>query len=370
MSTREIAVLIWIFIIIVLAVLLGRRKGLLKSIYDVVISIKKLLLHPMSIFVLSSNILILIIIYTIIVKFDFNISIWYIKDYLIILFFSIYPVLEILKDTSLKVLFTKKKKELITFTAIPLFISSTYTFSIILEMVLIFVITILYLFAVFTEKIDKIKLLSKFFNSIIVIIGIYTLTMSVKYFIENIYDVLTFDFWLSFGLEIAVWLMNIPVIFITKLMSNIEYKIIFNSFGNNIFSYLRYYSIMIINRFKYREFFSPNNDIENYILNAQEFSTIGGSRIIIDLNTENVNNHVLLLLFFDAIYGKNNYTGIINKWGKYPNLIEIQNINFEKIAIWEEPLLKDKWKNKHFGLKKQQHLINNIYRLNNYSKTK
>lgn len=368
MNTREIAILLWVFIIIILAIFFGRKNGVFKSFYGIAVAIKGLFLNPISIFVNGFNFLILIMIYTIMIKFNFTLSIWYIKDYLIILFFSIYPVLEILKNIPLKVLFTEKKKELITLAAIPLFISSTYTSSIFLEMILLFVIAILSMSIVFTAKDKETKAHNKFFYTMMAIIGAFMIFMSTKQLIYNIYDILTLDFWLSFGLEIIVWVINIPVIFIAKMMINIENKIIFSSLDNKVFSYLKYYGIILFNRVKYRKFFSRDNNIKNYILNAKEISAIGGNRILIDLNVENISDHILLVLTFDAIYGKNNHTGITNMRGKYPNVVEIRNSKSDEIGLWEDHFLDKKWKRNDLRSLCRKLLINNIYRINNDSR--
>ena len=97
MSTREQAILYWILILI-FKYCICEKNGILDSLMDVVKYTFKFLLNPISIVIIGFNFLYLCIVYYFAYKENLEISLWYIKDYLIILFFSVYPIVAYLKN--------------------------------------------------------------------------------------------------------------------------------------------------------------------------------------------------------------------------------------------------------------------------------
>lgn len=98
---------------------------------DVVKYTLEFLLNPISIVIIGFNFLYLCIVYYFADKENSEISLGYIKDYLIILFFSVYPIVAYLKKFNFKQLFHGQKAELFGLDEIPLFINSSYTFSVV-----------------------------------------------------------------------------------------------------------------------------------------------------------------------------------------------------------------------------------------------
>ncbi|EAF7681572.1 hypothetical protein AB936_06970, partial [Listeria monocytogenes] len=228
MSTREQAILYWILISLFTIIIFGRKNNLLDSLKNVIKYTIKFLLNPIAIVIIVINLIYLIIIYSFIYRNNLQISLWHIKDYLIILFFSVFPIVSYLKKLKFNELILAKKTELISFMAIPLFINSTYTLPVIWEMVLIFIITILSVFIAVANQQEDTKFIAKFFNFILICIGLFMLLIALNQFLKNINDVLSLDFWLSFGIEPLVWILNVPVIYLVREMIFIEKKVIFS----------------------------------------------------------------------------------------------------------------------------------------------
>ncbi|EAG0663660.1 hypothetical protein A7H14_16165, partial [Listeria monocytogenes] len=165
---------------------------------------------------------------------------------------SVFPIVSYLKKLKFNELILAKKTELISFMAIPLFINSTYTLPVIWEMVLIFIITILSVFIAVANQQEDTKFIAKFFNFILICIGLFMLLIALNQFLKNINDVLSLDFWLSFGIEPLVWILNVPVIYLVREMIFIEKKVIFSQYKNRVYSYMRYFVKLLARKFKFR----------------------------------------------------------------------------------------------------------------------
>ncbi|HGK7942337.1 TPA: hypothetical protein ACJ69T_001733, partial [Streptococcus pyogenes] len=87
MTTREIAVTIWIIVLLILVFYFCIKKGIFKSVLDILISIWIVLKLPISQWVSVANIFYIVLIYYV-TKNDIELSYWYIKDYVIIFLFT------------------------------------------------------------------------------------------------------------------------------------------------------------------------------------------------------------------------------------------------------------------------------------------
>ncbi|MBC1965758.1 hypothetical protein HCJ74_01235 [Listeria welshimeri] len=344
MSTREQAILYWILILIFLSVVFGRKNVILDSLMNVVKYTFKFLINPISIVIISFNFFYLCLVYYFEYKENLEISLWYIKDYLIILFFSVYPIVAYLKKINFKQLFHEKKAELFSLAAIPLFINSSYTFSVVWEMILVFVLTILSILIAIGNQKEDTKMVAKFFNFFLITISLFMIFSSFSQFIKNINDVLTLNFWLSFGLEPLVWIINIPVIYLIREMVFIKKKIIFSEYKNRVYPYIKYCAKLLARKIKFRKYAQLNHDISNYIQEAKELSAIGGNRIYIKLNKKDLSNEILIAITIDAILGRNKFTNINNQREKYPNVVEIKNANNELCVFWQDNFVAPKYR--------------------------
>lgn len=130
MNTREQAILYWLLLLLFLVIVFGRKNNLLDSLKDIFKYTIEFLLNPIAIVMLTINLTYLFVIYYFVYRNNLHISLWYIKDYLLVLFFSVFPIVEYLKRLRFSELIHEKKTELFSLAAIPLFINSTYTLSV------------------------------------------------------------------------------------------------------------------------------------------------------------------------------------------------------------------------------------------------
>ncbi|HGW2905981.1 TPA: hypothetical protein ACNHTV_002306 [Enterococcus faecalis] len=344
MSTREQAILYWLLVVLFLIIVFGRKNNLLDSLKDVIKYTIKFLLNPIAMVIISINLLYIFIIYYFVYKDDLQIFLWYIKDYLIVLLFSVFPIVEYLKRLKFSEIFHEKKTELFSLATIPLFINSTYTLPVVWEMVLVFVVTFLSIFIAVANQKEDTKIVSKFFNFFLIGIGLFMIYTSLDQFFKNVKDIFSLDFWISFGIEPLVWVLNIPVIYLAREMIYIEKKVIFSDHKNRIYSYFIYWFQMLVKKIKFRKYKDIYPVLSNSIKEAKELSAIGGNRIYIKINIENISNEILISIVSDAILGRNKYTGVINQREKYPNVVEIRNENNELFAFWQDSFITPEYR--------------------------
>lgn len=360
MSTREQAILYWLLILLLLIIILGRKNNLLDSLKDIIKYTIKFLLNPIAIVIIVSNLIYLIIMYYFVYRNNLQISLWYIKDYLIVLFFSVFPIVEYLKKLKFSELIHEKRTELFSLVAIPLFINSTYTLPVIWEMVLIFIITILSVFVAVANQKEDTKIVAKVFNFILISLGLLMLVIALNKFLKNINDVISLDFWLSFGIEPLVWVLNIPVIYLAREMIFIEKKVIYSQYKNRIYPYIKYCAKLLERKLKFRKYEHLKHDISNYIQEARELSAVGGNRIYIKLNKKDLSNEILIAIASDAILGRNKFTNINNQREKYPNVVEIVNVNNELCVFWQDNFVSTDYRDTRIDKMKTIELIEGI----------
>ncbi|HHJ9578730.1 TPA: hypothetical protein ACQN18_001611, partial [Streptococcus pyogenes] len=114
MTTREIAVTIWIIVLLILVFYFCIKKGIFKSVLDILISIWIVLKLPISQWVSVANIFYIVLIYYV-TKNDIELSYWYIKDYVIIFLFTIFPAILLLKESSVVEIIRNQWRELLMF---------------------------------------------------------------------------------------------------------------------------------------------------------------------------------------------------------------------------------------------------------------
>lgn len=349
-STREQAILFWLGAIILLSVVYGlknRNLEIIKSISNLVRCVWVVLVNPISLIVILTNSIYIALFYYMNYKQNMSISLWYIKDYLIVLFFSIYPIMEYLKKIDFRKLIREKKTEFLGLAAIPLFINSIYTFSLFGEIVLVFLLSFFSLVIAISEREENTKLVTKFLNHLLVILSLYMIVSSMIQFFININDIFTLDFWLSFGIEPLVWLLNLPVIYLIREMVLVEKKVIFSDHKNKISSYVRFYFKLKKRKKNFKRYDGSNRDINisQYIESARELSAMGGNRIYIKLNRDILSNDILIAIISDAILGNNKYTNITNQREKYPNVVEVVNLENKLCAFWQDDFVATQYRN-------------------------
>ncbi|HHJ8836724.1 hypothetical protein, partial [Streptococcus pyogenes] len=237
MTTREIAVTIWIIVLLILVFYFCIKKGIFKSVLDILISIWIVLKLPISQWVSVANIFYIVLIYYV-TKNDIELSYWYIKDYVIIFLFTIFPAILLLKESSVVEIIRNQWRELLMFNTALLFISNTYTFSLPIELLLVFLLIILSIFSAVIDTKKELQQPGRLFSFLLSIVGLIMLLGALKQFLDNLSDIKSFDFWLSYAFELLVILINLPVLYIAQKMIIIEKIIVHSEYPNTIVSFM------------------------------------------------------------------------------------------------------------------------------------
>lgn len=124
----------------------------------------------------------------------------------------------------------------------------------------------------------------------------------------------------------------------------IEKKVLFSDYKNGPYPYIKYYIILSARKIKFRKYEHVDFDISNYIQEAKELSAAGGNRIYIKLNKKSLSNEILIAIASDAILGRNKYTNINNQREKYPNVVEITNMDNELCLFWHDDFVEPRYR--------------------------
>ncbi|HDT8179091.1 TPA: hypothetical protein RD716_000975, partial [Enterococcus faecalis] len=160
--------------------------------------------------------------------------------------------------------------------------------------------------------------------------------------------------------EPLVWVLNIPVIYLAREMIFIEKKVIYSQYKNRIYPYIKYCAKLLERKLKFRKYEHLKHDISNYIQEARELSATGGNRIYIKLNKKDLSNEILIAITSDAILGRNKFTNINNQREKYPNVVEIVNVNNELCVFWQDNFVSTDYRDTRIDKMKTIELIEGI----------
>lgn len=313
------------------------------DIQNLINEIWKLITAPQVSVLFTLNFIILIGIYIITDDLNYDLSYWFIKDYLLTIL-PFFPLLIDIKNQSIISLFKSKTKEIFRVLSFTLFISSEYTFSIWSELILVIVVFILVFLSTYSKHFIDTKI--KLFDVILGLIIIGTVINSLRLFIINIEDIATLAFWLSFALEFVVWFLNIPTLFILQLMMLFEKKVNTSMYGKHLYSYILVLFHFIKARIYFNGYLGNNKSITNNITEIKELGMAGGGSRVLVIIDDYIDKEDLIRIIGDLIFDKNQYTTIENTREKYPSIIEVRNTKYKLLAFWEWPRLNDKFKNK------------------------
>ncbi|MFW7433489.1 hypothetical protein ACODJD_12555 [Vagococcus carniphilus] len=232
------------------------------------------------------------------------------------------------------------------------------------EIILILILTILSIIVGIADLNEDTKIVSKVFNIILISLSLFMIISSMIKFIGNIDDVFTTNFWLEFGIEGFVWIINIPVIYLSKKMILIEKKVIFSNNKNLIYSYVKFYLNLLIYKLKFYRYKKVDLNKLNLTIEGKELSAVGGSRIYIRVNRRDLSKEILIALASDAILGRNKYTRIVNKREKYPNVVEIVDDKLKLYVFWQDDFIEEKWRDKRCDNIKTTQVIGGIEIIN------
>ncbi|MFN4000200.1 hypothetical protein [Algoriphagus sp.] len=212
-NNRELALLIWIAVI-VLALLLSKLR---KSLVPII----QILSKRMFLIVFS-----LIGAYLFVIIFLFkNLEVWQnsnLKDVLFWLFTVGLILVFKINDAKSNAYFKGISLSAIKWTIVLEFVVNLYSFSLFTELIILPVLIFLAMTQAVAEMDEKHKVVSKFLQNVIVISGLSIFSYSLYKTIVNFDDVLTFQNLVSFLLPSTITILFIPFVYFLALYSTYE----------------------------------------------------------------------------------------------------------------------------------------------------
>ena len=224
--TREWATIIWILIILICIL---RNKNTRKSFLDVIkilfgkVLIKVWLITALYVFMISFVFSKTIIWDTIYIK---DIIIWYLTAGIVFCFNAVS------KETDEKFILNVLKDNL-KFTIIIGFIYSTFTFSLLVELLIIPIITILTIADAITEYKKEYHTVHKFIQYIFAVIGIWLFYETFKIGLRDYKELNILNTFVSFMIPIAYIILITPLEYAIELYSKYENLVFRISFKNS-----------------------------------------------------------------------------------------------------------------------------------------
>lgn len=203
MSTRELAIITWLFGIVIVCLLSNKLRPFLFKLIE---AAKGLAVHPVSKIVLFYQIIILIICGWSIVHF--NLSWWILKDYLVVFFTTVISFLGGYR--ALK--FWNAVLSSLGMGALFQFILGNYTFSYGIEVMLVPLVALLTVLA-FVSQQQKDYRAFKLFHEVLGIIGIILIFYVFIKLIINWRLELNIVYWEGYLIEAIALVVNLPLMF-------------------------------------------------------------------------------------------------------------------------------------------------------------
>lgn len=341
MTTREMAILIWGIVIIGFSSMLSRGK-IIKNVVEVLESLWKLVKLPISQWAIITNLLIVLELFYLARKENFELTYWYIKDYVIVFSFVIFPTILLLKEQKLTEIIKGRFREVIGFTGIVLFLGETYTFSIIVELVLVFVLFLVGAISAIAGTKTEYSVVEKLAQKVAIILGLLMLSGAIREFFTNISEIQTIDFWLSYAFELLVLILNIPILYISQKLIYIEKLIAFSDNPNSLLSFIRYYMLREIRKRNFKKFLIVKTD-KNIEIQSEKFYFGYPKITIIFLNKLKLTHQEILDMIAQVLNEPYKFLKSKRAIDKFPIHIEIQNREKVTIALWCEDFISPKW---------------------------
>jgi len=217
-TNREIATIIWIILFIIIFLFKKQIRTLILNIIKSALKIKILIYFVSYLCYLS------LIIYSF-----YYLELWditYLKENIIWFVFSGLPIGLIVATNKMERGFWKnlilKNLKLIVFVE---FIISSFTFSLIVELFIIPIITLIVLMNTFSKFNEEYKSVEKFTNIILTFVGLFILSYSLYRSITEIHSIGNVSYLKSFLFPVVYSIISIPYLYIFKLI--VEYEQLF-----------------------------------------------------------------------------------------------------------------------------------------------
>ncbi len=272
-STRELAIALWIVIILVLCVIWNKTKS---SIWSVIESIFCKQFLRLYLFIIAYTALIIYALYLI------GYWNWFLmKDsFLSMIFIALVSCFKIVCNKD-RIKFLKKLiADAIKWTAIVQFITSTYIFNFFVEFIVLFILAFIGCLSAVAEREEKNKVVVKLCNTILIIYSLISIVFSLNQAIHHYQNFITINTLKIFLLPIIMSLLYMPLIYCFAMRCLYEEIFVRLKFivkeDNKLMPYFKFkarinycFRLHKLEKFRVsamfaRELFSSKQDIDNF----------------------------------------------------------------------------------------------------------
>lgn len=332
LSNREISITILVGLSIIYMLCSKNLRAPLSSLCKAVILVIK---EPAFRLLFCYQIICLCILSFVLLKK--NLDLWMIKDYILIVVFSIIPTIVKINSVENQSIIKHYLLSSFTLTGILAFITDTYNFSIIGELILNITLILLVIFQVVSEE-QSITSVKAFCNFCLFILLMFTITHSFLELIKDLDSRDTFLILLDYFSDFIFWTLNIPLLFAWRYIGQFDVMENFLSTKKTARSLFKHFIELLFKKFKYSSL-----SFDKHIITNIQIGGLGKRCYLITVNNsfQKKDINTMLLLFkigsVDAcIYRKNHVPKVL------PYKIEI--IDAEKrntIKSWVIPNIDD-----------------------------
>lgn len=205
MSTREYAILLWLFIFFMYGLLRSRTRD---SEFELIKSVFKLVAQPAFIVIITYQEIVIAFLISVITKYD--LTWWTLKDYIVVFTTTVVGYLGMFQKKS----YLKKLVSSVSIAALFSFYLNNFTFSFIIELFLVPVVVFFVLIDVVLNNSEdpKLKKLNKYSKYITNALNIVLITIAVISGVKNANGVFSMNYWESFLIEFMGWVLNLPLL--------------------------------------------------------------------------------------------------------------------------------------------------------------
>lgn len=324
-TNREWAALVWIVFVLILMTL-----TMPDSVRNILKTFLKLFREPIVQVVLFWNSVVLLCLICLQYAYHFETTYWFVKDYCLIVLTMLFPFIIKMPSNQFTMLLKDSLIDLFQIGTFILFVYGQYTFSFCVEMIIWFIITVLCILGVVgNEKRTLGKIISQYsLRFLIVMLVCYSW---IQLFI-NWHDIVSMNWWLAFGLETVVLVMNIPMLIITMYLLRVEYIISMSNRKRSVFTMIEFLFRIYYLRFKYRKILQtkvPTGLVTQY-------RSFGGAYILIQLDLDDyLDVNLVQAIILKCILGIHEKPENITSRNWYPNIVLLVNKNKQLLGYWQ-----------------------------------
>ena len=340
MSNREYADLILLGLFFIYILLLKSARTELKNIFKIFIT---LLREPAFKLILYYQTFCFCVLYAVIQ--NCKLSLWTIKDYLLVVLFAVIPTIAKIKNLESTITIKKEIFNSFTITGIVMFLTDQYNFSIVSELILNLSLITLTVFQVALHHQEK-NNFSIFLNISLSMLGLVIIVHSLIGLVADLNKGNNILILIEYLSEFIFWLLNIPLLFAWLYIGQFDIMENFLSYKKTSLSILKNFSKLLLKKHRFR-----NLKFDLSIINNIQLGGLGKRCYLITISNNyqerDISNILLLFSVSNApncLYRQNHVDKVL------PFTVRIiDEDSRQTIKTWFIPHIKNEFKDMFSG---------------------